>query len=143
MKRCSQKLSNSLQRIQNFAVKSILGKKRRYSNKKCYNKLKFLKLEQRRAIHLTVFAHKALLNKSSKNLHLQLSSLKSKFNTRNSSKHKLTFPAHSTAKFTKSPLHKMITAWNDAPHHLPKDNIRLHKVHYQKFLIQQTYPDPD
>ena len=138
---CSQKLSNSLQRIQNFAVKSILGKKRRYSNKKCYNKLKFLKLEQRRAIHLTVFAHKALLNKSSKNLHLQLSSLKSKFNTRNSSKYKLTFPAHSSAKFTKSPLHKMITAWNDAPHHLPKDNIRLHKVHYQKFLIQQTYPD--
>ena len=140
---CSQKLSNSLQRIQNFAVKSILGKKRRYSNRKCYNKLKFLKLEQRRAIHLTVFTHKALLNKSSTNLHLQLSSLRTKINTRNSSKFILTFPAHNSAKFTKSPLHKMITAWNETPHHLPKDNIRLHKVHYQNFLIQRSYPVTD
>ena len=135
--------SNSLQRIQNFAVKSILAKKRRYSNRKCFKKLKFLNLEQRRAIHLSVFAHKALLNKSSRNLHLQLSSLKTKFNTRSSSKNKLTFPAHSSAKFTKSPLHQMITAWNNTPHHLPKDNIRLHKIHYQKFLIHQTFPYPD
>ena len=139
---CSKKLSNSLQRIQNFAVKSILGKKRRYSNKKCYKKLKLLTLDQRRAIHLSVFAHKTLLNKSSKNLHFQLSSLRTRFNTRNSSKYKLTFPAHNTAKFTKSPLHQMITAWNNTPHYLPKDDIRLHKVHYRKFLIQQTYPDP-
>ena len=35
----------------------------------------------------------------------------------------------------------MIEAWNDTPNHLPKDNIRLHKKHYQKLLIKQTYPD--
>ena len=138
---CSQKLRNSLQRIQNFAIKSILGKKRRYSTRKCFKQLKLLTLEQRREIHLTVFAHKALLNQSSKNLHIQISALKSKFNTRNSSKYKLMIPSHRTAKFTRSPLFKMVMAWNNTPEDLPKENIRLHKIHYQKFLINETYPE--
>ena len=138
---CNQKEVNSLQRIQNFAIKSILGKKRKYSVKKCMKKLKFLNLEQRRKIHLTVFTHKAILNKSSTNLHEKISNYLPKFNTRNSTNKNLTIPAHNTSKFKRSPLYKMIEAWNDTPNHLPKDNIKLHKTHYQKFLIKQSYPD--
>ena len=138
---CNQKEVNSLQRIQNFAIKSILGNKRKYSVKKCMKKLKFLNLEQRRKIHLTVFTHKAILNKSSTNLHEKISNYLPKFNTRNSTNKNLTIPAHNTSKFKRSPLYKMIEAWNDTPNHLPKDNIKLHKTHYQKFLIKQSYPD--
>ena len=138
---CNQKEIDSLQRIQNFAMKSILGKKRKYSVKKCMKKLKFLNLNQRRKIHLTVFTHKAILNKSSKNLHETITDYLPKFNTRNSTNKNLTIPAHNTSKFKRSPLYKMIEAWNDTPNHLPKDNIRLHKLHYQKFLIKKSYPD--
>ena len=138
---CNQKESMSLQRIQNFAMKSILGKRKRYSTKKCMQDLKFLSLEQRRHIHYTVFLHKALLGKSSSNLQKQISSYIPKIRTRNTANSKLIIPAHSTAKFRKSPLYKMISAWNESPSHLPKDNIQLHKKHYQKYLIQQTYPD--
>ena len=138
---CNQKEISSLQRIQNFAMKSILGKKRKYSVKKCMKKLKFLNLHQRRKIHLTVFTHKAILNKSSKNLHETINRYLPKFNTRNSTNKNLTIPAHNSSKFKRSPLYKMIEAWNDTPNHLPKDNIKLHKSHYQKFLIKQSYPD--
>ena len=133
----NQKELNSLQRIQNFSIKSILGKKRRYSNRKAMKELKFLNLEQRRKIHRTVFLHKALLNKSSHNLHHQISNYTPKFNTRNKSNTNLTIPTHNTAKFERSPLYKMIIDWNSTPNHLPKDNIKLHKVHFQKYLINQ------
>ena len=133
----NQKELNSLQRIQNFAIKSILGKKKRYSNKKAMKQLKFLNLEQRRQIHRTVFLHKALLKNSSKNLHNQISSYQPKFNTRNKSNFNLTIPTHNTAKFERSPLYKMIIDWNKTPNHLPKDNVRLHKIHFQKHLIHQ------
>ena len=138
---CSQKESLSLQRIQNFAMKSILGKRKRYSTRKCMQELKFLSLEQRRQVHYTVFLHKALLGKSSANLQKQISSYVPKIKTRNAANRKLIIPAHSTARFRKSPLYKMISAWNESPPHLPKDNIQLHKKHYQKYLVQQTYPD--
>ena len=71
---CNQKEIDSLQRIQNFAMKSILGKRKRYSTRKCMQELKFLSLEQRRQVHYTVFLHKALLGKSSANLQKQISS---------------------------------------------------------------------
>ena len=133
----NQKELNSLQRIQNFAMKSILGKKRKYSNRKAMKELKFLNLEQRRKIHRTVFLHKALLNISSQNLHNQISNYLPKFNTRNKSKNNLTIPTHNTAKFERSPLYKMILDWNSTPDTLPKENVKLHKIHFQKYLINQ------
>ena len=131
----NQKELNSLQRIQNFAAKSILGKKKRYSNKKTLKELQFLNLEQRRKIHRTVFIHKALLNKSSTNLHEIFSKYNPNFNTRNSTKKNLTIPSHNSSKFKRSPLYKMINDWNDTPNNLPKEDIRLHKIGYQKHLI--------
>ena len=99
--------------------------------------LKFLNLEQRRKIHRTVFLHKALLNISSQNLHYQISNYLPKFNTRNKSKNNLTIPTHNTAKFERSPLYKMILDWNSTPDTLPKDNVKLDKIHFQKYLINQ------
>ena len=131
----NQKELNGLQRIQNFAAKSILGKKKRYSNRKTLKELQFLNLEQRRKIHRTVFIHKALLNKSSINLHRIFSKYNPNFNTRNSTKRNLTIPSHNSSKFKRSPLYKMINDWNDTPNNLPKDNIRLHKIGFQKHLI--------
>ena len=138
---CNQSESKSLQRIQNFAIKSILGKKKKYSTRKCFKELKYLTLDQRRHVHYTVFAHKAILGKSSQKLHEQIAIQIPPFNTRSSTKNKLLFPSHNTNKFRRSPLYKMIEAWNSTPSNLPKDNIRLHKNHFQKFLIAESYPD--
>ena len=38
---CNQSEIKSLQRIQNFAIKSILGKKKKYSTRKCFKELKY------------------------------------------------------------------------------------------------------
>ena len=130
---CNQKEINSLQRIQNFAVKSILGKKRKYSVKKCMKKLKFLNLEQRRKIHLTVFTHKAILNKSSKNLHETISSYLPKFNTRNSTNKNITIPAHNTSKFKRSPLYKMIKLGM-----IPQTIFRRITLSYIKNIIKSS-----
>ena len=134
----NQKELKSLQRIQNFAMKSILGKRKRYSNKKSRKELQFLDLEHRRKIHRTVFIHKALSNKSSKNLNMLFTKYTPRFNTRNSSKNNLTIPSHNTSKFKRGPLYKMIEDWNSTPDNLPKENVKLHKVHYQKYLLAQT-----
>ena len=58
---CGKVNSQRLQIVQNFAAKSITGNKKSDSATKSLSKLKFLKLDQRRHVHETVFAHKLLL----------------------------------------------------------------------------------
>ena len=119
---CLEKDSKSLQRIQNFAVKSITGNRKYDSASQSFNELKFLNLQQRRKVHETVFLHKALLNKSSKNLHEEYTSYLPPISTRRAEHKKLLVPSHNSAKFERSPLYRTIHTWNEAPNSLPKDN---------------------
>ena len=75
---CSMKNSNKLQHVQNFAVKSITGNKKHDSASRSFQELKLLNLQQRRLIHESVFIHKALTNKSSRNLCEEYSNYQSK-----------------------------------------------------------------
>ena len=129
---CAEKDKKRLQTVQNFAAKSITGNKKQDSASQSLNKLNFLNLAQRRHIHETVFAHKAILGKSTANLCEKYNSLLPTHNTRRSTLGKLNLPSHSTSKFKKSPLYRSIISWNNTPSNLPKDNIKSHKNQYQK-----------
>ena len=137
---CLEKDSQSLQRIQNFAVKSITGNRKYDSASQSFKELKFLNLQQRRKVHETVFLHKALLNKSSKNLHEEYTSYLPPIHTRRAEHRKLLVPSHNSAKFERSPLYRTIHTWNETPNFLPKDNPKTHKVRFQNYLVQKTYP---
>ena len=134
---CRQKESKSLQRVQNFAAKSITGHRKYDSATNSLRELNFLNLEQRREVHATVFVHKALLHQNTENINNQYQNCMSTANTRYAEQRKLTVPKHKTTKFEKSPLYRTIKAWNNSPS-LPFDNIKQHKTLLQKHLITQN-----
>ena len=131
---CLQKESDSLQRIQNFAAKSITGHRKYDSASNSLNQLNLLNLQQRRKVHETVFIHKALLQKSTANLNEQYNQYISTANTRQAEARKLTIPAHKTSKFERSPLYRTILSWNRCPPNLTFDSIKSHKNSLQKFM---------
>ena len=135
---CSIKNSKRLQRVQNFAVKSITGNRKYDSATKSFQELKLLNLQQRRKVHESVFIHKALSKNSSRNLQEDYSNYQPKFHTRRFTTGKLTIPTHNTSKFKKSPLYRTISTWNSIPNNIPKDSINSHKTKYQNYLIAQT-----
>ena len=132
---CGKKESQSLQRVQNFAAKSITGNRKYDSASDSLRKLKFLNLEQRRNVHETVFTHKALLQKNTENINQQYRNYVSTANTRQAEQRKLTIPKHKTSKFERSPLYRSILSWNKCPNDLPFTNIKQHKTLLQKHLI--------
>ena len=136
---CSKRNSNRLQRVQNFAVKSITGNRKYDSATKSFEELKFLNLQQRRKVHESVFIHKALTENSSRNLHETYSNYIPKAQTRRFTSGKLTIPSHNSTKFKKSPLYRTITTWNSIPSNIPKESIKNHKTKYQNYLINQSY----
>ena len=132
---CGKKESLSLQRVQNFAAKSITGNRKYDSATESLRKLKFLNLQQRRAIHETVFVHKALQQKNTENINATYKEYIPTTNTRFASQGKLKPPKHKTAKFERSPLYRSILSWNRCPNSIPTDNIKHHKSQLQKHLI--------
>ena len=137
---CNQVEKMSLQRVQNFAAKSITGNKKYDSATNSLKHLKLLNLEQRLSIHETVFAHKAIEGKLSANINKIYKDHLSTGNTRQATNQKLTVPAHKTSKFQRSPLYRTIMSWNKCPISISKENIRQHKKQHQAHLISTTYP---
>ena len=129
---CGQQEAQSLQRVQNFAAKSITGNRKYDSATESLRKLKLLNLKQRRSVHETVFVHKALLQKNTAKINEEYNQLIPTTNTRFAKLGKLKPPIHKTSKFEKSPLYRSIISWNSCPNHLPKDNIKNHKIQLQK-----------
>ena len=119
----------------------MTGSKKHDSATKSLQKLKLLKLDQRRAIHESVFIHKIMLTKMPTNLHEQYKHYSIKSNTRAASLGKMKIPKHRTSKFKKSPLYRTIKSWNETPKDIPKDNIKLHKTTLQRRLIKETYQE--
>ena len=65
---CGKINSKKLQRTQNFALRTIKNKRKRYSSKELRNSMKYLDLAGKRKVHKAVFITKAMLNKTSKNV---------------------------------------------------------------------------
>ena len=129
----------SLQRVQNFAAKSITGNRKYDSASNSLRTLNLLNLAQRRRIHESVFAHKALLEKKPSNINQLYKHHLSTANTRQAVAKKLSIPPHKTAKFKSSPLYRTIKSWNDCPPNLPFDSITGHKNSLQKHYIHLNH----
>jgi hypothetical protein len=136
---CGLKESKSLQRVQNFAAKSITGNRKYDSATESLTKLNLLNLQQRRSVHETVLVHKALKDKSSENINTLYQQHLSKSNTRQATHKKLSVPLHRSSKFEKSPLYRSITSWNKCPNTIDTDSIQLHKKQLQKHILATTY----
>ena len=137
---CNEKDARSLQRVQNFAVKSITGNRKFDSATQSFKQTKLLNLKDRRKVHECVFTHKALQMQSAKNTSKIYKSFCHEASTRRAQSGKLNIPAHNYSKFKKSPLYRTIQTWNQAPKTLPIGNIKLHKNHFQKHLVNKAYP---
>ena len=135
---CNKVHGKRLQVTQNFAARSILGKSKYDSGKNALRELKLLNLEQRRLVHESVFAHKALSEKLPKNVQLRYKLYLPKLSTRRSKLHKLNIPQHNLTKFKKSPIYRTITSWNKAPSILPFGKINPHKKGFQKHLLTEN-----
>ena len=136
---CNQKERLSLQRVQNFAAKSITGNRKYDSATHSLKQLQLLNLQQRLKIHETVFVQKALQDKSSENINSIYKDHLSTANTRQAANRKLMVPTHKTSKFERSPLYRSIASWNKCPDNINTANIQQHKKQLQNHLINQTY----
>lgn len=137
---CGVVNSQRLQTVQNFAVKSITGNKKSDSATQSFQKLKFLRLHQRRYLHEATFTHKSLLFHNPDEINSSYFQQISTGNTRQSTEGKLILPKHSTTKYQNSPFYRCIKSWNSCPTHIETGNEKTHKSALHKHLIHQSYP---
>ena len=138
---CKVKDSNKLQVTQNFAIKSITGAKKYDHASNSFEKLKFLKLKQRRKVHEVVFVHKALLGNLPDTICEKYIQQCPTSNNRSSTSAKLNLPAHKTSKYENSPFYRTISSWNDVPTTINTNTAtKSFKKEYQRSLIKATYP---
>ena len=136
---CGAVNSQRIQVAQNFAVRSITGKKKRDSVSTSFEKLKFLRLHQRRYMHEVVFTHKSLTFLNPPEICKTYLEQLSISDNRQSYAGKLMPLKHKTSKYTESPLYRTVQSWNFCPAHLPTGNIKQHKNMLHKHLIKETY----
>ena len=139
---CSKKNANKLQLVQNFAAKSITGNKKSDSATASLKKLRFLTLQQRRIVHESTFAHKAILLINPKNINAEFAQYQPTSNTRNALNGKLNLPTHRSSKYAASPLYRSIKSWNAVPENIPTTNPKILKKSLQTFIIDKTHPKP-
>ena len=128
---CSKGNKQKLQRVQNFALKSILGMKKYDSASEARKNLKYLDLEEKRHIHEAVFTHKVLSGKMPKNITEQYQILKPTTNTRSAQAGTLNIPKHKTEKYKSSLLYRSTKAWNETT-----ETMRLHETSKFKRELQ-------
>ena len=139
---CGKINSKKLQRTQNFALRTIKNKRKRYSSKELRNSMKYLDLAGKRKVHEAVFITKAMLNKTSKNVTDEYLRYLPFEKTRQAANRNLKIPEHKTSLFQKSPLYRTIKTWNEIPKSIEKDNPKILKKHYQNYLIKNQLEKP-
>ena len=112
---CGSKNTNKLQRTQNAAVKSMLGRKKQDSATEALKTANLLPLEEKRRIHEAVYAHKALKGNLPTAICRQYQQQQSQMNNRSTARQVLTIPIHRTELYKKSPLYRTIKTWNSIP----------------------------
>ena len=136
---CGEVNSKRLQTTQNYAVKSMLGMRKRDSATEALTQLKLLNLKQRRKVHEAVFTHKALMNNQPGNINDVYDAQLPTSNTRAASNQKLNLPHHRTSKYQHCPLFRTISTWNSLPNTLDYNTTAQLKTQYQRHLIHATY----
>ena len=114
---CSAEGSNAIQRQQNFAAKSLLGKRKFDSATEARNKLQWIDLKQRRKVHLGVFFHKAV---NGRNSHHSIQMVQQRLAThshytRCKRAGHLNSVTHRTAIYEKSVFNRGVKVWNSVP----------------------------
>ena len=112
---CGSKNTNKLQRTQNAAVKSMLGRKKQDSATEALKTANLHPLEEKRRIHEAVYAHKALKGNLPTAICRQYQQQQSQMNNRSTARQVLTIPIHRTELYKKSPLYRTIKTWNSIP----------------------------
>ena len=98
-------------RIQNFALKSILGMRKHDSATEALTTLNYLNLQEKRNIHQAVFAHKALTGRTPKSITAEYLKLLPYEGRREAVKGNLNIPIHKKAKYEQSVLYRTVKAW--------------------------------
>lgn len=136
---CSLENKKRLQTVQNFALKSILNKKKSDSATEALKTLKYLDLEEKRKIHEAVFIHKILKGKKPKNLTEEYEKLQPRLNHRSADKSILNIPAHKTSKFKSSVLYRTIKTWNEINVERKKEDTSTFKKSLQSHMTKSKY----
>ena len=137
---CGSSNEKKLQTTQNFAARSILGRRKRTSATDALKTLKFLPLKDKRKVHEAVYVHKALNEKLPIEITNHYTDQLSKKNLRSSTQTKLNIPVHKTQQYQCSPLYRTIKSWNSTPTELRAETItNTFKKKLQSYLLKQTH----
>ena len=114
---CTAGASNMIQLQQNFAAKSLLGRKKFDSASEARQKLNWIDLKQRRNVHLGVFFHKAANGRNSEHaINLLRGRLATHYHhTRSKRAGHLNSVQHKTAIYEKSVANRGVKIWNSIP----------------------------
>ena len=124
---CNQANKQKLQTVQNFALKSILGKKKSDSATEALDKLNYLNLEEKRQIHEAVFTHKVLSGNMPRHLTEEYKKLQSHSNNRSADNATLNIPVHRTSRFENGVLYRSVKSWNSTSIDIRKDDTHIFK----------------
>ena len=135
---CGVTNENKLQTTQNFAARSILGRKKRSSATEALKDLKFLSLRDKRKVHEAVYVHKALNDKLPASITAKYQNQISKQNLRSTSNLTLNIPIHKTQKYQQGPLYRTIKSWNNTSMETRTGlETNTFKKHYQTKLAAE------
>ena len=123
---CLETQRQDLQKIHNFAARTITGAKKYSSASEALKTLGMVPLKHKRQIHQAVMAHKLINGNGPKELCATYKDVK---NARNLNKDKANLAGrlrsktamliqpkqHNTARFERSSIHRMTRVWNNLP----------------------------
>ena len=141
---CTAEVRKDLERNQNYAARSLLGRSRYSSATSALRDLHWIPLSRRREIHQSVFIHKALRNQSSHHAVKSVSSLlpQHSHSTRHKYNRKFNSQQHSSALSERSTIYKATHAWNSIPSDLRDiESTKTFKTKLQNFMIDNYIDD--
>ena len=136
---CSNSAKEKLQTVQNFAIKSILNRKKSDSATEALKTLKYLNLSEKRNIHEAVFVHKTMSGKMPKNITEDYHKLQPRLNHRSAENMILNIPAHKTSKYENSVLYRSVKTWNQLPTELKNEDTSTFKKKLQSHVTNMKY----
>ena len=135
---CNQQQAQSLQRVQNFAAKSMTGKRKYDSASQALKQLNLLNLKQRREIHAATQMHKIINSQTPENLYAEYQQQLPNSHTRYAEQGNYIIPTHSTSMYKRSTLYRSIIAYNSAPNKDTHDS-KTFKNRLQQHMLKETY----
>ena len=134
---CGTSNNNKIQQAQNFAVKSMIGAKKRSSSTEALKKMELIPLSEKRKINSAVHVKKALDGKSPANIQKMYIKQLSSENTRAAERRDFNYPRHKLDQYQQGAYYTSLKAWNSIPQHLRDNSITSFKHHLQTHLTKK------